>query len=114
MSNVKPFSPQDARQNKILVLPDFFLNAINQLLSEQYRANYEITLKAKDIIARAEQLRTNPDGDYTSSSAAPLNYYSSGYMDFKSVYEDAGWIVKYITPDYTESFDSYYTFEERK
>lgn len=112
MPEIKPFSPAEARGNKKKVLPEYLIRAINLLLSERYTKG-SFNIKAKDIILKAQQLRY-ADSEYSAPPNGSDEYYDKGWMDFESIYEDEGWSVKYTKPDYTESFDSYYTFKELK
>ncbi len=113
---VKAISPAEAGGNKVNVLPKELVEAINLLITEKYRgAGKSFTIKAKDIIAKAESLLPPGDGDYTGGEGrAHIDWYGKGFMDFEPIYEAQGWKVGYTSPDYTESFDSYYEFTAKR
>ena len=113
---VKAISPAEAAGNKVNVVPKELIEAINLLITEKYRgAGKSFSIKAKDIIEKANSLLTPGDGDYTDGDGrVSIDWYDKGFMDFEPIYEVQGWKIRYEQPDYTESFDSYYEFTAKK
>ena len=49
MVNIKPFSPEEAKNAKASALPKELLQAVNELLTERYKDHGGIIIKLKDI-----------------------------------------------------------------
>lgn len=98
---VKPISPNEI----IYDIPDFVIEAVNNLLKKKYRG-CDCTITAKEIIS---------EGRKNQAPNSNLDWYQEKWMDFETIYEKEGWIVKYESPDRGGSdFDSYYTFKPIK
>ena len=98
MSKINPISPNEIN----IELPDFVVQAVNNLLKEKYRGG-EVTLTAKEIITEGKKI----GGD-----AAMVDWYEKKYMDFEEVFEVVGWTVSYHSPDRGGSdFESFYRFK---
>jgi len=39
--------------------------------------------------------------------------FDKHYLDIEPAYREAGWKVKFESPDYTESFPSYFVFSQK-
>jgi hypothetical protein len=100
MNQVKPFSPADARAHVENVIPSEVISAVNQLLAENYDEG-GIILKQQVIRDRALRLM------YAEDEHGTFDYK---WLNFEPAYEIMGWDVTYTKPDYTESFDPYFTF----
>lgn len=97
---VKPLSPDEVIPN----IPDFVIQAVNQMIRNKYRGT-SFTFKAKELIAL---------GRSKGSSDSNVDWYKEKWMDFESLYRDAGWEVKYEQASYGDSnFDAYYEFKPK-
>jgi hypothetical protein len=96
----KAFSPAEARGAKRHVIPDFVLAVVNQLLAEGFNER-GINVPQQEIIDRVKLL--------TGSDA-----FNMKWLDFESLFEDEGWIVKYDKPGYNESYDAFFVFTPKK
>lgn len=115
MPEIKPFSPDEARANKIFVLPPQLIQAVNELLSERYVDRGEIHMKLKDVKERVKQIFRAENTSDTAIGYDPTRGWSEkGYWDFEPVYRQQGWHVSYDGPAYNESYDGYYIFKKDK
>jgi hypothetical protein len=101
---IKPISPNEIVENLDKIIPSAIIKAVNQLLTEKYRGNGEISIKQKDIIERAILI----DSALTSSII-----WEKHYLDFEDLYRKNGWIVYYDKPGYNESYEAFFTFKKK-
>ena len=87
---VKPVGPEEARRN----IPDFVIEAVNQLISEKCADRF--TIKLKEVKARVKSI--------TEASV------EDSMFDFEPLFREAGWLVEYDSPAYCENYDAYFTF----
>jgi len=92
---VKPITPQEAMEQTGSHIPDFFLAAINRLITVNIQGDESVTLKQEDIIN--EILHRN--------GCCRQDIFHYRWLEFESVYEKAGWEVLYDKPGYCESYD---------
>ena len=102
---VKPISPNEIVENLDKIIPSAIIQAVNQLLTEKYRGNGEVSIKQKDIIERACSL----DDTLTSDII-----YKNKYLDFEDLYRKNGWKVGYDKPAYNETYEAFFTFDKKK
>jgi len=111
MNDVQPLSPAEARKQKINTIPSFVVEAINQLLRQRFIAN-SVVIKQQEIIELAEKI--GRQDETLPLGATRQAFFSQGWLNFEPLYSDIGWTVICTQPDYTESYDPYFTFEEKK
>lgn len=102
--SVAPISPKDALSVKSASIPEFVIEAVNELISEKgkkYSSKFEATILQKDIITRI-QLKE----EITSKTI-----YDNNWLDIEDIFREAGWKVTYDKPAYNESYDAYFKFE---
>ena len=100
MSDVKPFTPDEARNNKKHIIPDEVIQVVNELLVRELNGSYA-SLYEDEIVA--EVLKRMPH--LTRESV-----FKNKYLDFEPLFREQGWDVKYDSPGYDESFRAYFTF----
>lgn len=102
---MKALSPKDIMGDLENIIPDAIIQAVNELLKEEFRG-HSATILQKDIIRKAIKI---------DSSLTREGIFKKKYLDFESVFKQAGWNVRYIKPDYTEdAFDEYFEFTPKK
>jgi hypothetical protein len=104
-NEIKPITPNEIVENLDKIIPKAIIEAVNQLLTEKYRGNGEVTIKQKDIIERACSL----DDTLTSDIV-----FKNKYLDFEDLYRKNGWKVSYDKPAYNETYEPYFKFEAKK
>ena len=94
--SVKPISPNEIKK----VIPDFVIEAVNELIAEKVNSQNHATVLQKHIVDRVKS-KTDQDFDYA-------------WLDFENVFRDAGWNVNYDKPAYCESYDAYFEFRPKR
>lgn len=103
---IKPFTPAQAKVEKINTIPWMIIEATNQLLAEKYNAA-SIRIDIDKIIARAIALDT-------TDKLNQHDIFKNHWMDIEDVYREQGWIVVHESSDYTDSRQySYFVFSTR-
>lgn len=87
---IKPLGPEEAKR----FIPDFVIEAVNQLITEKCANQFQI--KLKDIKSRVKTI--------TEASI------EDSMFDFEPLYREAGWVVEFDSPAYCENYDAYFTF----
>ena len=111
MVNIKPFSPEEAKNAKASALPKELLQAVNELLTERYKDHGGIIIKLKDIKERCKKILGI---DEMFSGVDPMDSWPDGIWDIEPVYRLAGWKVSWDGPGYNESYDGYFEFSRKK
>lgn len=94
----RPISPSEAKEQK--VLPEFVIEAINELIRENMTDCGYFDILQKDIISR---VKTKTDMDFDDR-----------WLHFIAVYEAWGWSISYDRPGYTETYSAYYRFTVKR
>lgn len=111
---MKPFSPAEARSNKVNLIPDVVIESVNEFLTEKYSQNGSITFNQNDLIDRILTKRPTIDIKGVGELITRHDIFANGWLDFESVYEDNGWDVSYDKPAYNETYIGYWIFRARK
>jgi hypothetical protein len=97
MSTIKPYSPQDARDNPRA--NDYAVAAVNGLLAMGRRQ-----FTQNEVII--EILRLAPTG------TTKQQIFDQHWLDFEPYFRKAGWGVYYDKPGYNEDYEASFTFTE--
>jgi hypothetical protein len=106
MTPVKPISPKEADEKQIANIPDFIIEAANELIASNIGDSNSVDIYQKDIVELA--LKKAPEG-MTSSEI-----FKKKWMDIESLFRKAGWTVRYDKPAYCESYEPYFTFTKKR
>lgn len=104
MANVKPLSPKNLKNNIENVIPSVVIQAVNNLLKENY-CGKSITITQKNLISEIKKL------DNTITNA---KLFDNHWLDFEPLFRKNGWKVVYESPDRDQSFDEYFIFTPAK
>lgn len=105
MNKVKPLSPSEAKEKKGNDIPDFVIQAVNNLLSKELHNGYA-TIRQCDVVAEAMSMA--PEGTDRN------DLFDNNWLDFESVFEKAGWSVEYDKPAYCESYEPTWSFKSKR
>lgn len=108
--SIKPFTPAEAKAAKRNSVPDEVFSAINELLSENYNRGASINLPQSKIVDRIIS-QFGDQVEYTDQEIRE-KIFAEHWLDFESVYEEAGWKVTYDKPGYNESYAAFFIFKE--
>lgn len=104
IERVEPIKPKDIMDNLDDIIHPAIIKAVNYILREQYRGS-AVTIKQKDITSKAMEFCP----ELTSKEI-----FEKKHMDFESIFEKAGWKVRYDKPGYNESYEPYFEFSAKK
>lgn len=112
---IKPIKPDDVGVLAQDLIPDFVIQAVNELIVLNWTGNSAKILQ-KEILSLARKYqekqfqekreKNHIHGDYT------LPKFDWHWLNIESLYESTGWKVKYDKPGYCEIYEP--TFEFRK
>lgn len=100
---MKPLTPAETAKKAATAIPDYVIEAVNNLLVKEYRKGRAMLLQ-KNILK--EIRRINPDTNTDE-------IFNNGWMDFEPIFRKAGWKVTYDSPAYCEDYyDPRYDFSK--
>lgn len=100
---VKPFTPEDVERTFNDNLPDFVIEAVNELLAENFSGKgISIRLQQDDIVKRIME-----KGEIKEREEV----FEKHYLDFEALYRKNGWKVTYDKPGYNETYEAYFEFK---
>lgn len=96
----KPISPMECAAKKLEAIPDAVIEAFNTLIAARFDGR-ESGFRQSEIVEAI-----------TKAMCIPIaEVFQKGYLDVEEVYRKAGWIVKYDSPGFNETFSPYYRFK---
>ena len=98
---MKVFTPSDARREAHKNIPDFVIKAFNELLAENWNEK-EIKLEQYNIV---ERILAHADGSILRS-----DIFKKNWLDVEPIYENNGWIVKFVKNPYYDYDHNYFLF----
>jgi hypothetical protein len=101
---IKPITPEELEEH--VAIPDFVIEAVNNLLKSKYRGNYDIVLKQKEVM---DAVIANSPQAITSEKV-----FAEKWLDFEYIYRNNGWGVIYDKPGYDENYDAFFKFSKKK
>ena len=105
---IKPFSPADAANAKINMIPKEVIEVVNAILAAKIHPLRPISIKQHEIINGAREKMTN-GSDYANS-----DFFTKGWLEIEPLYQAEGWKVSYHRPSYDEDFEAYFEFTAKK
>ena len=105
---IKPLTPKEAKKTKLEVIPDFVIQAFNELIVKNLNSYGSSSFKQNDLVDIIMK-SSSQDNGFTRDDV-----YSNHWLDVEKIYEEAGWEVTFHKPAYYEDFDPYYNFIPKK
>jgi len=101
---VLPITPSEAKRLMVTNVPPYVIKVLNEMLAEETgpRGKVHVTLYMEDIAARV-RAATGMEGRLESNC-----------WNFEPIFEKAGWKVSCDRPGYNESYDTNWTFSEKR
>lgn len=106
----KVYSPEDVLKKRVETIPDYVIDAFNDLLTENYQENETITfayIEQEDVIRKILEYST--DDELTRETI-----FKKHYLDIENLYRNNGWEVNYKKPMFNEHFKAYFVFKSKK
>ena len=97
---MRAITPAQARKQKKFVIPDFVLQAFNELIVKNLQNGSSRFVQDEVVRRIKEDLEDEAEFDYD-------------WLDVEPVYEEAGWKVEYDKPGYNETYPASFTFRAR-
>ena len=101
MGKIKPLKPNEVKDRKESEIPDYVIEAVNNLIVKNYR-EAGFTIKQKDIITEIISL--------SSPKITSEEIFKNDYLEFENIFRKNGWSVSYDKPGYSESYDAFFKF----
>ena len=102
----KVYSPEDVLKKRVETIPDYVIDAFNDLLTENYHED-ETIIEQEDVIRKIWEYST--DDELTRKTI-----FKKHYLDIENLYRNNGWEVEYEKPAFDERFDPYFIFKPKK
>lgn len=97
---VEPISPDDIAFAKRAAIPEFVIEAFNELIALNFSGRTATVLQ-KDVKALINQ-----------KMPSTVNF-SAKWLNIEELYESHGWRVIYDSPSYNETYDASFTFSKK-
>ena len=102
----KVYSPEDVLKKRVETIPDYVIDAFNDLLTENYQED-ETIIEQEDVIRKILEYST--DDELTRETI-----FKKHYLDIENLYRNNGWEVNYKKPMFNEHFKAYFVFKSKK
>ena len=102
----KVYSPEDVLKKRVETIPDYVIDAFNDLLTENYQED-ETIIEQEDVIRKILEYST--DDELTRDTI-----FKKHYLDIENLYRNNGWEVGYKKPAFDERFDPHFIFKPKK
>lgn len=102
--SVEPSTPKEVEESANYAIHPAIIQAVNELLKEEYIPGRTVTLLQKIIVKKAKSI---------CKELTERQIFDKHWMDFEPVFRKAGWKVNYNSPAWCETyFDEYYKFSK--
>jgi hypothetical protein len=98
-----PITPKEAQVAHTGSIPEVVFDVFNKLLSERWTAG-KIVIKQDEVVAELED----------ALGLDRKDVFDKGWLDIETLYEKAGWEVKYDKPGYCEEYGAFWEFSKKK
>ena len=103
---MKVYTPEDVLKKRVGTIPDYVIDAFNDLLTENYQED-ETIIEQEDIIRKILEYST--DDELTRETI-----FKKHYLDIENLYRNNGWEVDYEKPAFDELFEPFFIFKPKK
>lgn len=105
MAIINPIKPEEILKKKFESIPNAMIEAVNVLLAKNWVGN-ESRIRRDDLLNEYFGMI----GEVNDLDARDV-IYKNHWLDFESIYREAGWNVKYEKPSYGDNnFEPFYSF----
>lgn len=109
---VVPFTPAEVADQQVKRLPEFVIEAVNEVLVKKTVNGYG-TIPQDDLIeAICVKARMTMSHKFKSVAQLREVLFAERWLDFEKTYRAAGWKVDYDRPGYNESYSATFTFSK--
>ena len=114
--SVKPIRPDDICEIKVKLIPDYVIDAFNELIAADY-TNGRSTVMQDTVVELIVSKRYAMDDTVTSSEEerrCKKEIYEKGWLNVEEIYRAQGWVVVYDKPGFNESYPARFEFSRSK
>lgn len=110
MASVQPIKPNEVAALKVNLIPDYVIEAFNQMIAENYKVpSKSATVYQDAVVKRILELSPKEFVESLTPITRQL-IFDKGWLDIEEIFRSAGWDVKYDKPSYDESYEAYFKF----
>lgn len=110
---IKPISPEQAAEKKLASIPEFVIDAVNELLIEgASTGSYRVILNQSEVVTRIITKANEEAADSLITKIERAEVFDRGWLDFEPLFRRAGWKVDYDRPGYNESYEAHWIFNK--
>lgn len=102
--SIEPITPSQVNAGNHI--PDFVIEAFNQLVTERYDGASCATVRQDDVVTRILQLVPS---DYPDTVDRQV-IFNRGWLNVEGRYRVAGWKVEFDKPAYNENYGAFWRF----
>jgi hypothetical protein len=100
---VKPITPEEITTTKEDLIPDEVIESFNEMIVAKWNGT-ESFFRLKEITTVAKR---------KLNLRKPKKEFDSKWLDVEDIYRRLGWNVVYMSPDWGEDYDAYFTFSKK-
>ena len=98
----KPFSPEEAKNNKINTTPDVVIQTFNELITKNLLGGTSV-VKQEDVLVILENVH----------EMHRREIFDNNWLSVEDIYRAQGWKVVYDKPGFNENYPATFTFSKR-
>lgn len=102
---IKPITPDEAYEQRLKSVHPGIIDVVNTILKREFVSHNSVIIIRQDDIIQAF---------LATHSSTRQEIFDNKWLDFESIYKDAGWHVLYDKPGYNESYSAYFKFSKKK
>ena len=101
---IRAITPSEARATK--VIPEFVLETVNELIVKKLGKSNSVSFTQEELINALFSKKGIP----STNTSFRQRIFENHWLDFESIYEEAGWRVVYDRPGYNENYEASFKF----
>jgi hypothetical protein len=106
--SVNPITPGEASKRKLKDIPDFVIEAFNDLIVRKFSGS-QATVKQDEVVELIMEKAKEAKVDVTRDQL-----FENHWLDVEPYFMRAGWKVDFDKPGYNESYDAYFVFSKAR
>ena len=108
----KPITPAEALGKSGENIPDFVIEAFDELITEGIRGSTSVTITQDEAVERIISKMPARIADNLGHSRRD-EIFEKNWLDVEELYREQGWEVQYDKPAYNESYAPTFTFSSK-
>ena len=96
---IKPISPSEVNKP----IPDEVIDEFNKAISANWKGDSAVVRQKEILFSIAKRLKIKQD-----------DILDNQWLDIEKIFTQAGWVVRYESPDWGESYDEFFEFTKKR